>query len=262
MKNKQIAIIIMLLVLCSCANKRGAVNPDFPKMETAELVNKLSELSSLDWEFLAAKTNVKVVSEQQNNTFKASLRMKRDSAVLVNISFAAIPIIQAAISKDSLRIVNRKDKCYSIKDKSSLKQFIDFPIDYQQIEEILIGKPLLFQKKEEHIQVLNNDYYEIKTKRSRGGNKDNQIIITYYIAPKSLDLIKIKVESPFDLTTMEISYIGRHEKIEGLMLPQIIDIVIQNPKERITVNIGYNRPDVTNEKRINLNIPENYVICP
>ena len=77
-----------------------------------------------------------------------------------------------------------------------------------------------------------------------------------------LELSKVLVESPADQTTMEIVYIGRHDKIDGLMLPQEINMVMENPQGKTTINLNYNRPDISHEKKITLNIPENYVPCP
>ena len=262
--NIKIAILgFLVLFILSCGRKKTAFSPDFPTKTTEELVNRLDELSQLEWDFLTAKTNVKLSSKEQTNAFKASLRMKRDSALLVNISFAGIPIVQTILSNDSLKLLNRKVKYFKFQDRSALEEIVDLPIEYSQLQDVLIGKPLLFDKNKEHIQIQDLAFYQIKTKRKR--NKDStseDVTITYYLNPTTLELNKVKLESPTDETTMEIIYIGKHDKIEGLSLPQQIDIVIQGPKSITTVNIAYNRPDISNEKKISLNIPENYVPCP
>lgn len=253
----------LLLTVVSCGRKKAVFSPEFPTKTTQELVNRLDELSNLDWDFLTAKTNVKLSSESQTNSFKASLRMKRDSALLVNISFAGIPVVQTVLSNDSLKILNRKDKCYKFQDRTALEQILDFPIEYFQLQDLLLGKPLLFDKTKEHIQIQDLMFYQIKTKRKRSPESLNEeVIITYFLHPSSLELNKVKLESPFDQTTMEIVYVGKHEKIEGLSLPQQIDLVIQGPRATTTLNIAYNRPDISNEKKISLNVPENYVPCP
>jgi len=260
----KVAILsFILLTLLSCGRKKSAFSPEFPTKTTEELVNRLDELSNLEWDFLTAKTNVKLSGDNQNNAFKASLRMKRDSALLVNISFAGIPIVQTVLSNDSLKLLNRKDKCYQFQDRSALAQIIDFPIEYSQLQDLLIGKPLLFDKNEAHIQIQDAGFYQIKTKRKRlQETTQEEVIITYFLNPLTLELNKVTLESPFDQTTMEIVYVGKHEKIEGLSLPQQIDLVIHGPKSTTTLNIAYNRPDISNEKKISLNVPENYVPCP
>jgi hypothetical protein len=262
--NIKVAILgYVLLMLLACGKKKTAFSPDFPTKNTEELVQRLDELSQLDWDFLTAKTNVKISSADQNNSFKASLRMKRDSALLVNISFAGIPIVQTVLSNDSLKLLNRKDKCFKFQDRSALEQIVDFPIEYFQLQDLLIGKPLLFDKNQEHIQIQDLANYQVKTKRKRSQQSSNEeVIITYFLHPTSLELNKVKLESPYDKTTMEIIYIGKHEKIEGLSLPQQIDLIIQGPQSTTTINISYNRPDISNEKKISLNVPENYVPCP
>jgi hypothetical protein len=252
----------LIFLSIACGRKKVLFTQDLNEKSINELVNRLDELSQLEWEFLSAKTNVKMVSPEQSNSFKASLRMKRDSAMLVNISFAGIPIVQALISKDSLKLVNRKDKCFIFKDKSALDAITDIPLEYAKIQDLLIGKPLLFDKSFDHIQIRNNDYFEVKTTRQKSPNSETQIHLSYYLSKTNLELNKVKLESPQDQLTLEINYHGKHEKIEGLMLPQEIIIVIDNPKGRTTLQISYNKPDISHEKKITLNVPENYVICP
>lgn len=256
-------IILHLITLSiACGRKKVVFTQDLSEKSLIELVDRLDELSQLEWEFLTAKTNVKMVSTEQNNSFKASLRMKKDSAMLVNISFAGIPIVQTLISKDSLKLVNRKDKCFTFRDKSALEAITDIPVEYAQIQDLLIGKPLLFDKRFDHVQIRNNNYFEVKTTRRKNPNTEAKIHLTYYLSKTNLELNKVKLESPQDQTTMEISYSGRHEKIEGLMVPQDIHIVIDNPKGRTTLQISYNKPDISQEKKLTLNVPENYVVCP
>lgn len=262
MNIKHLAPILFLIILASCGRKKNAFTPELPEKSKEELVNRLHELSNLEWDMLSTKTSVKFSTEDQSNSFKASIKMKRDSAMLVNISFAGIPIVQSAISNDSLKLVNRRDKCYKFQDRSALENVIDFPIEYAQLQDIIIGKPLLFNKEEEHIQVANKTFYELKTKRKRNQNSNEEVIITYYLSPTTLDLNKVTVESPSDQTTMEIVYVGKHEKIEGLMLPQEMNLVIKAKGKKTSLDVSINKPDVSGETKLTLNVPDNYVACP
>ena len=262
MHNNIIILLIGLFKLISCGRKKSAFTPDFERKSTEELVQRLNELNQIEWDFLNTKSNVKVSSEQQNNSFKASLRMKRDSAMLINISFAGIPIVQTVLSADSLILLNRKDKGYTFRDKSALDNFVNFPVEYEHIQDLLIGKPLLFDSTQEHIQVENPLFYELISKRPRDNNSRQTIELRYFLSPKALELQKAILYSPIDETTMEINYLGKHEKTEGLMLPEVVDIVINSPKGKTNFIINYNKPDISQEKKITLNIPENYVPCP
>lgn len=254
--------LFTVLALFSCGKKKTAFSPEFQMRSTEELVQFLDELNHSEWDFLSTKANVKISSERQNNSFKASVRMKRDSAMLVNISFAGFPIIQSILSSDSLKLLNRKDKCYSYQDKRALDNLIDFPVEYEQIQDILIGQPLLFNKNEEHIQIQNKQFYELKGRRKRTATSNDFFELTYLISPKTLNLEKVILDSSSDEMRMEISYFGKHEKTQGLMLPEIVEIVIIGPQGKTSLVLNYSKPDVSQEKKITLNLPENYVPCP
>jgi len=269
--SKPIKISILMsfvaLVAFSCGKRNKLHSTDNPEQTLSVLLNRLEFLSTLEWDFLSAKTQVRVTSKERSDSFKASIRMKRDSAILVNISFAGFPIFQTAISNDSLKLLNRKDKCYKFHDRTALEQFVDFPVDYAQLQDLLIGKPLIFNRAMEHIQIQDNDFYVVRTKRPRiaGTNlpfeSNPDISIMYYLDVQSLELSKVILDSPSDKAKVEITYTGKHEKIEGLMLPQRVVIVITTPDDVITIEIAYNRPDIEQEKKINFNVPDNYGKC-
>lgn len=260
-----ILLVVALVAASSCGKRRKVTTVEFPEKTTSELVDRLEQLSSLEWDFLSAKTQVKISGSQVNESFKASIRMKRDSAMLVNITKLGVPAMQSLISNDSFKLVNRISKCFIFEDRSALPTMIDFPVEYAHLQDMLIGKPLIFNKSFEHIQIANNKVYAIKTKRPRNadgsGGPNAEVFITYFLDPINLELMKVMLESPVDSAKLEISYQGKHEKIEGLMLPLQVDIVITTPNDEVKVEIVFNRPDIAHEKKINLNVPDNYGKC-
>lgn len=251
-----------MTITVGCGKRKHNLTSDISEKSLAELVGRLDELSHSEWDFLSAKTNVKITSGDQSNNFKASLRMKRDSALLVNISFAGIPIVQSILTKDSVKVVNRKDKCYKFQDLSFVDSLIDFPIEYQQLQDLLIAKPILFNKDAEHIQISNNTLYEIKTKRSKNNSSKDTINISYFLAPTTMELQSTTIESKADQAKIDVFYSGKHEKIEGIVLPQEVRIVLSRMNKISIIEISYNKPDITTEKKITLTAPENYVVCP
>jgi hypothetical protein len=260
-----VVLIMALVAIASCGKRNKVTSFDFAQKSTEQLVERLDQLSTLEWDFLSAKTQVKVSGSQANENFKASIRMKKDSAVLINITKLGVPAMQVLVSNDSLKLVNRITKCYIKEGRAALPEMIDFPVEYTHLQDLLIGKPLIFNREFEHIQIQDKNAYVIKTKRPRPGAADDgklsEVFITYYLDPVSLELSKVVLESPADNARVEISYTGKHEKIEGLMLPLQVDIVIKTPSDEVRVEIVYNRPDVAHEKKLNLNVPENYEKC-
>jgi hypothetical protein len=256
----------LVLIAPACGKRKSVSTFDFPEKTTEELVNRLEQLSTLEWDFLSAKTQVKVSGSQANENFKASIRMKKDSVVLINITKLGVPGLQVMVSNDSLKLVNRITKCYIVEGRSALPEMIDFPLEYAQLQDMLIGKPLIFNRDFEHIQIQDKNAYLIKTKRPRSaelstGGQIAHVIISYYLDPKNLELSKVVLESPNDSAKVEITYTGKHEKIEGLMLPVQVDLLITTPNDEVRIEIVYNRPDIAHEKKITLNVPENYEKC-
>jgi hypothetical protein len=262
MFHKSFGILIFCLLLLACGKTKNIQETQELDLKKAQLLDTLASLSVAEWDFLSTKTNVKVVRGDQTNSVRTTLRMKKDSAFLLNISFAGIPIIQAALSQDSLRLVNRKDKCFVLASKDALINLIDFPFEYEQAQDLLTGKPISFDRSKEHILIQDESFYVLKTIRPRSSmDTTANYFITYYLSKSNLSLVKTEIESPGDSASAEIIYRDKHEKIEGLSLPKEIDIFVTSPQSNMRIYLQHNRPDVSSEKKITLNIPENYEAC-
>lgn len=254
------------LVLAACARKSNAVGYEkLPRIKTTELVEKLDSLAQTDWTFLSTKINTKFSSREQKQSFKTTLKMRRDSLINATITFASIPIINAVISPDTLKVVNKKDKCFIIENVTFLKQKFDLPFEFSQLEELILGLPLAWDKNSKYHQLDDGYFYVLSSHKKRFlGRRDNrseqEIMIRYFLSPGTFELAQVLVDSPEDTTSIRINYFDRYQDA-GFPLPQRTEILIFTARDTIAVELKFQKPEMEKEKSIFLTIPENYEKC-
>lgn len=259
-------IVVAGLVLISCSKK--SLDSGFGKIErkrTSELVQHLEELSKAEWDFLSTKIAIRFSSREQKQSFKTTLKMKKDSAINATITFAAIPIINSVLTYDSLKVVNKKDKCFILADLDILKDKFEIPFDFPQVEELLLGLPLAWETDEKYHQLDDLKHYVISSHKKRFINRresrpENNILIRYFLHPQTLDLERIALDSPQDTLSIRIQFYDRYTDM-GIPLPQRTELEIFTPRDTIAVEMKFQKPETEKEKVIFLTIPDSYEEC-
>jgi hypothetical protein len=265
---KLFLLLASTVILLSCGNKKKAkIDPpassDCP--ETSALIEQLNLLSNDTWEFMDTKAKVTVQSDEMDRTVRASMRFQRDVAMQTNLSFAGLLVAQAKLTNDELLVLNRFQSCYIQSDRSALAQFIDFPVEYKQLQNLMMAKPISHEESRTYVQISDPDYCVLSTKVLRnpeaGAADTNRITATYYFDKKMLKINKIKLESPADAAVIESSYIDFYEEIHGLMLPKETSIVVSSSGKTGKIIIAFGNPQFDIDKPLELNIPEKYERC-
>lgn len=271
------------------------------RRKTNELVASLDSLSQQRPQYFYSKIKCEYSDTNTSKSFKTSVRLVKDSAVNALITFATIPIINSLIRPDSVIITNRQDKCFIKRDLNFIKEQFGVSFDYRNIEELFLGLPIGFDTTQKYFQIHDPYNYilsshkkreirrELKDKperdrqdreRERGRdhpdrgdrprredredrNEDSEseeVILKYYLASDLRSLNRISVDSPEDTTSIDIHYVSR-DSVENYLIPDLVEIVIRTPRNRMVINLDYDRTEINVPQEIRFIIPEEYGEC-
>ncbi len=191
--------------------------------------------------------------------------MVKDSAVNLMVTFAGIPVINSMISKDSLIVVNKIDKCLILKDLSFIKDAFGVDFKFNNVEELLLGLPLDYDTTQRYFQMQDPTNYVISSHkkiqiRRNERNPSDEIVIQYFLNPLMNELVKTLVSSPVDSTEIEIDYLSR-ELIENYSVPKDVLIQVRTPKNNIRIDLTYERTEINLRQPLFVTIPEGYEKC-
>ncbi|MDD2982167.1 MAG: DUF4292 domain-containing protein [Crocinitomicaceae bacterium] len=265
---------LLLIILSACSQKIVLLNPDkLERKKTQELVDALDEMILHRPDYFYSRISTKFKDTTQNVSFKTSLKIKKDSAVSAFISFAAIPIIQSIVTKDTLTVVDKRNKCYKKADLSLIKSTFGFAFEYANVEELLLGIPLAYDTNQRYFQIHDPFNYVISSHRKRqikkndkgkaiDKNKDNDddIIIKYYLSDDITRIKKLVIDSPSDSTKLEINYVTS-EIINSFNVPKNVEIQVITARNKINLKLDYEKTEVNEPQSLLLVIPKTYGIC-
>jgi hypothetical protein len=259
-------LLLGILLLASCAKKLTEFEKEkLPKRKTQELVNVLDSISDIKPNLFYTKISTKFSDTNRNISFKTSIRLVKDSAINTLITYATIPVVNSMITKDSVVIVNKRDKCYIRQSMDYIKENFAVEFNYRNIEEIILGLPLDFDSTQKYFQ-LNDPYnYVISSHKKRDFKRQDRldkedILIRYFLTDDAKGLKGMYIESPSDSASIQIAYTSR-QRMNNFDIPKEVYIQIKSPRNNMRINMTYDKVEVNEPKELILIIPESYGKC-
>lgn len=271
---RSISCFIILLLAFSCAKRPGAdKKPEKVKrIKTNELVERLEFLSTQRTSTFYSKISSKYSDTTRSVSFKNSVRLIADSALNTIITYAAIPVVNGLITKDSLKVVNKREKCLIETPLSYIKETFGVDFSFRNIEELLLGLPLDFDTTLKYFQIhepyryVVSSHRKMKIKRldkkgDRNDKEDDDIVFKYYLDSTAQFLDGIEIFSPNDTTTVRVTYADRQWIDSLYFMPHTVDIEIFLPRNNISLRMSYNKVEINQPQELYFIVPEGYEGC-
>lgn len=263
---KYSVLCVLGLLLYSCNPKIGEIEAEkLPRIKEKILIERLDSLDKQRPSFLYTKIDTKYSDTNRNVSFKTSLKLKTDSALHTMITYAKIPLVHSLITKDSITVVNKRDKCVQRKDLDFLKENFGVDFNFANIEEIILGLPLDWDPDQKYFQIHDPYNYTISSHRKRKIKKaerktEDDVIIKYYLNNEANHLKGMEIESPPDSTTIRITYKSR-QLIGTYRIPDEMLVEIYSPSNHIVIEMEYDKAEIDEPREMILIIPEGYEEC-
>lgn len=241
-----------------------------PKIKDKDLLDKLDSLSHLEPKTFYSKLNVTYnditnPDAVKELSFKTSIKIVSDSAASAIITYAKIPMVTSLVTQDSLIVVNKRDRCYTRASLEYIKELFGVDFSYENIEEIIYGKPLDYQTEQKYF--VDNDpfHYSISTHKKRERKKidrkqSDDLMIQYHLTDDASALKQTRIWSVEDSTEVGVIYKER-QNLNGLDLPLEVQINIKTPKKVIILFLFYDRVEINEPQELIIVIPESYEEC-
>ena len=268
---KLVFSVVGLFWLVSCSPKFVAdMNESLPleklpKKKDKELLETMDSLALLKPLTFYTKLSVDYKDTSREISFKTSVKLVSDSAFNAIITYAKIPIVTTMITKDTIKVVNRRDKCYVIQTLSYIKENFGIDFTYTNTEELFLGRPLDYNVNQKYFVINDPYYYQISSHRKREKKRferkaKDDLIINYFLTNDAKELKKTTISSPSDTTEITVDYLS-FQTAKGLKVPERVLIQIKTPKNKIFVRLEYEKIEINEPQELIIVIPENYEKC-
>lgn len=246
--NSRLWFLIFFIVVCACSRK--VVVTDTYLVKDNKLVFDVPE-----FDYLNTRTRIQYKDDDRNVSTSANIRIKKDSIIWMSLTpLLGIEVARALITTDSLVLMNRLNREYSVYDFKHLSEKFHFDINYHLIQSLILGgMPLEYQEPNEIIS--SKQYYIIKQQRG-------PYSIENYINRKLMQLQKVEVSEEPKKNKMVMKF-DDYQEVELFAIPfhSLISFDYEHGAElkSTEINIKHGHAELASALHFPFEIPSRYV---
>jgi hypothetical protein len=243
-------ILTIGLFLFSCkVQEKDNVKIKIKARSSKFLVNKL-KANEFQFETISAKAAITLTdSIGKKTSFKAHLRIRKDSAIWMSLGSLGIEAARVIITQDSIKLQDRMKKEYFIGDFEYINRVLGADLDYQMIEALLVGNSLDFNENEKvHSRVdRKKDLYYLSTEKKRKVKKELQKekekikkeAQALWLDPVSFKIKELLLSSPETNRSLSGTY-SNYKEVETQLVPDKMRFVLKS-KSSSEIEVDYSK---------------------
>ena len=254
---KKIAILVVLTVFTvSCKTKAIAVAASNEPVKeanymTAEKIIENYYNNKTQFSTLYIKSSARYADDKQTQNVSAEIRIKKDEQILVSIRVLGITMAKALITPTSVNYYEKLGGKYFEGDFTSLSQWLGTDLDYNKIQNMLLGQAIDDLTKGKYIESLLEHTYRLDDTSNINTKK------SFFLDADKFLVQKQEITQTAEERMIKVAYADNKVYNEGI-LPSSVLINTFQKKGNTEINLEYNSVTFNQELSFPYSVPNGY----
>ena len=244
-------IFIIALAVTSCKSSKMASNTSRVDM-SAKNVIKNHYNNAFNKETINAKLKIKYIGKTNFPGVTASLRIKKDETIWISLNKFGFPVGKALITPTKVSYYEKINRTYFDGDFTLLSNWLGTELDFEKVQNLLLGQALLNLKDEKFSINFYQNKYQLTPKKSY-----DLFSILFLINPDNFKIDSQIIHQKDDNKSLTINY-RDYTKVDNEVFPKEIHIAASDTKNTSTIDINYRSVDFNNHVSFPFKIPSDY----
>ncbi len=244
-------ILIITISVVSCRSSK-VTDANTNLGMSAKKVIKNHYNNAFDKETITAKLRVKYIGKSSLPGVTASLRVKKDETIWVSISKFGFPVGKALITPNRVTYYEKINKTYFDGDFSLLSNWLGTELDFEKVQNLLLGQAILNLKDEKYLIDLQKNKYQLTPKKEY-----DLFSILFLINPDNFKINSQEISQKEENKTLIIDY-NNYTKVDDEVFPKEIYITASDAKNTSTIDVNYKSVVFNSPVSFPFKIPKHY----
>lgn len=259
-------ILVALVALNACKTKPPAIEgAAIPGKSSAWIQQNMVQNES-DFEWFKGKMATRLYAQGENNSFKTSVRIRRDSLIWLSVTFSNFLIAQAVITTDSVKVILKREKKYFEKDIDWINQMYGLELDYYLLQDLLMGNAVGYDESNKYKALEDTMYYVLSTHTNKKlsrvrerspRNEEDLLFLRYWLYPDNFRPYRIQLDDIADTSSIIVTN-TEFEHHDGFLHPGNIELSGSTPTDSINLQLRLVRASFNEPTSFPYNIGDNY----
>lgn len=149
-KKLQIFIVLFSLTLASCGAKKAKMGAVAPEDAAVAAVVANHYDNEVDFKTLQGKLAVRYTTEERDQSVTVNFRMKKNDTIWMSGQLLGIPLAKVMITPESVQFYEKIGRTYFDGDFKFLSELLGTPLDYQKVQNLLLGQTIYDLREERY----------------------------------------------------------------------------------------------------------------
>jgi hypothetical protein len=245
-----LVLLLLLILASSCKVFRPATTSEaLPERNAKFLLKKLVQ-QQVDADWFSARVKIDFQDDLLSLGATSQLRMRKDSAIWINLRKLSIEAGRALIRPDSFFVIDRINRQYSRQPVSAIADMFQVPANFEVLQTILLGNPFFLTTDLE--AGIQGNQYTLK-------GEDQRFATTYFLDGRDFSLQKLSVveKDKNREVHMDLSQYGPLDKKQKFSY--IRTLSMNSPETGpLRIEIEFSKVEINVPKSIEFEIPSRY----
>ncbi|UOB16022.1 DUF4292 domain-containing protein [Abyssalbus ytuae] len=237
------------LLLTSCKSKQILAEGEVKSNLSAKTIINNHYKNQLDFKTIRGRLKIDYENGKNSEGFTLSLRMEKDKAIWLS---ATLSMVKVLITPNRVSFYNKLDNTYFDGDFSYLSKFLGTQLDFDKVQNLLIGQAMFDLKEDTYFASISNNNYQLKPK------KDLQLFKKLFlIEPGNFKMSLQQLSQPENGRLLNINY-KSYQKVEQKTFPDELVIEAEEGNNKTLIAIAYKSIEFNQKVTFPYSIPDGY----
>lgn len=244
--------VVFVVVLTACKTKKSLIDSSVLAEEmAAKKVARKHVAANFDKKTVDAKLKASFNNGKLKQSFSVSFKMKKDEVIwLKGTKF--ITLFKAKFTPTSVRFYSSLNKTYFDGDFSMLQKILGTDINFNQLQNLLLGQSLMNVKKKKQEVIIQNNSYVLSP------NEPEKLFdIFFSVNPSHFKLDKQSIVNSRKNQRLDVVY-PLYNVFDGVVFPSEIKIKAKQQGSFTNIDFSLRSVEFNTDVNTSFSIPKGY----
>ncbi|MGJ5642961.1 DUF4292 domain-containing protein [Formosa sp. S-31] len=252
MKNLHVIVLFVFIgVFSGCKSTKTLTGTDANLNLNTKQVLRENSKQTARFKSLSAKIKANYFEGDNVKSVVVNLRMEKDKTIWLNGPFSAARLL---VTPEKVSFYNKLDNTYFEGDFKLLSDFVGTDLDFNKVQNLLLGEALFGLEESTYSASVNNDLYLVQPKQQ------NPLFELFYIInPVYFKIVSQQLSQPQDERLLEIDYL-KYQDVNGQIIPEQIKINAVEGQSESIIELEFKSVSLNEKLHFPFKIPSGFEV--
>lgn len=241
-------LMAFLLTFGACKSTKSITGGEINTRLSAKNIINAHYSNQPKFKTLRGRLKIDYANGDDSQGVTVSLRMEKDKVIWMS---APLGVVKAHITPNKVSFYNKLQNEYFDGDFSYLSELLGTELDFEKVQNLLLGNAVLDLREEKFNSEVYNGNYQLKPKKARELFK-----ILFQLEPKNFKIAAQEISQPENMRHLQARY--TYQDISGKILPDEVKIVAEEAGDLTTIDLSFRNLELNKPMNFPYKIPKGY----